>query len=550
MKRLLGLLAALLVAGTCASISAVRADSPETPAAAVTFSKDVAPIFFKNCVDCHRPGEIAPMSLLSYKEARPWARSIRDKVSKRQMPPWDADPHYGQFSNDRRLSQQDLDTIIAWVDQGAKEGNPRELPPVPQFENRWVIGKPDAVLTMQQDYQLNGEGSDEYVNITIPTNFTEDKWVQAVEVHPGNKKIVHHAVIFVQPPQLASNARRLEAVYRRNSIFYSDGSLRRVKMEAPVYDDGCSAPNGGFAGGSGLEGLGMLLGFYAPGKDVDSWPVGTAKLVPAGSNIILQMHYSRTTGKAETDRTSVGLVFAKKAPEKPVMSIGALNFFFKIPPGDPSHEVKGCYTVGRDVEMLGYFPHMHLRGKSMTYEAVLPDGTRQTLLDVPSYNFNWQTMYKLAQPVPLPKGTRIMVTAKFDNSEKNKYNPDPAKAVRFGDPTYDEMMIGYFDFVSATKRSAVNLDEKQLDAYAGKYSVFSGMEFTIERRGQKLVVNALGGLTFDLRPETDTSFTLDGLDALLTFVKDNKGNVTGLTFQLNTNKINARKVADQNGTTK
>ena len=509
---------------------------------AVTFNKDVAPILFRNCAECHRPGELAPMSLLSYKDARPWARSIREKVVTHQMPPWSADPHFGAFSNDRRLSQSEIDTITAWVDQGAAEGNSKDLPAAPSFDNKWVIGKPDAVLTMDKDYELSAQGSDEYINISIPTNFAEDKWVQAVEVHPGNKKIVHHAVVFVQPPSLATSAKRIQEFYMRNSIFYSDGTLRRVRMEAPVYDDGCTAPGAGYAAGSGVEGLGMLLGFYAPGKAIDSWPAGTAKLVPAGSNIIFQMHYSRTTGRLEKDRTSVGLIFAKEPPEKPVLSFGALNSYFKIPAGDPNHEVKACYTFGRDVEMLGYMPHMHLRGKSMTYEAIYPDGKRQTLLDVPQYNFNWQTLYKLKEPVFLPSGTKLLVTAHYDNSEKNKYNPDPGKSVRFGDPTYDEMMIGYFDFISAGPgRSALKLDRKTLDSYSGEYQVAPGLTFTVSRKDDMLTLDALG-MDFGLRPESESRFTVDAVDALVTFVKDASGEVSGVVFRLNTMNLRASRV--------
>jgi hypothetical protein len=313
-------------------------------------------------------------------------------------------------------------------------------------------------------------------------------------------------------------------------------------MEAPVYDDGCSAPGGGFAAGSGVEGLGMLLGFYAPGKAIDSWPAGTAKLIPAGSNLIFQMHYSRTTGKAERDRTSVGLVFAKEPPEKPVLSFGAVNTYFKIPAGDPSHEVKACYTFGRDVRMLGYMPHMHLRGKSMTYEAVFPDGRRQTLLDVPEYNFHWQTLYKLKEPVFLPSGTRLLVTAHYDNSGKNKYNPDPAKAVRFGDPTYDEMMIGYFDFISAGPgRSSLKLNSKTLDSYAGEYQVGPALKFVISRKDDRLNLNALG-LDFGLRPESELRFTVDAVDALVTFVKDESGDVNEVVFRLNTMNLRARRI--------
>ncbi|HET9528808.1 MAG TPA: hypothetical protein VFQ92_00535, partial [Blastocatellia bacterium] len=314
----------------------------------VTFSKEVAPIIYKNCVECHRAGEIAPMSLVTYKEARPWARSIKEKVLIREMPPWSADPHYGKFANDARLSQQEIDTIVAWVDQGAKEGNPKDLPPAPSFKDGWKLGKPDIVLEMTEEYRLEPAGADEYINFTIPTSFKEDVWVQAAEIHPGNKRVVHHVIAFIQSPEIVAQAKAVERMRTSQSIFYQEGTLIRTRMDAPVHDNGCAGPNGGFARGSGQEGLGFPLCFYTPGKDVDVWPEGTAKLIPAGSNIVIQMHYSKTTGKPERDRTSVGLFLAKKPPEKMMTSFGVINHYFKIPPGAENHEVTGCYTFSRD----------------------------------------------------------------------------------------------------------------------------------------------------------------------------------------------------------
>src|SRR6185503_2703361 len=496
---------------------------------AITFNKDVAPIFFKNCATCHRQGELAPMSLLTYKDARPWARSIKEKVVTRQMPPWHADPQYGHFINDARLGQEEIDPIAAWADGGAKEGSPKDLPPAPAFVAGWKVGKPDVVFTMKEEYTLAAAGSDEYINFTMPTNFKEDVWVQAAEINPGNNRVVHHVIAFVQTPQMIAQGGRKPP--GPQSIFYEDGTLVRVKQDAPVFDDTCDSPSGGFARGSGQEGLGFPLCFYAPGKDVDVYQEGMAKLVPKGSKIVIQVHYSKTTGKLEKDRTSVGLILAKAPPQQVVTSFGVLNHYFKIPPGADNHEVKGCYTLSRDVELLDFLPHMHVRGKDMKYEVLYPDGRRETLISVPRYDFNWQTLYRLEKPLLLPKGSKLIVTAHFDNSEKNKSNPDPTKTVRFGDPTYDEMMIGYFDFVNKTRRLA-KIDSRIYDAYVGDYSL-GPATFTVSREGEKLLFNVPGLANIEAYPESETSFYFTVAEGQVTFVKNDKGEVTGLVLDFN-----------------
>lgn len=458
-KRPMLFLLLMVLATTSVVVVTHGANSGTSGQDEVTFSKDVARIVYQHCAECHRPNDIAPFSVLTYKEVLPWAESIREKVSAREMPPWHADSRYGEFLNDRRLSREEIETIVSWVAQGAKEGNPEDLPPLPRYFPGWRMGKPDIVLAMSADYTIAAHAPDSYVYVTFPTRFKEDRWVQAAEIHPGNKKIVHHVIAHVlTPAALSAAAKRDNAEFpqadNEPSIFYKEGSLSRVKMNAPVIDDGANAPNGGSLfkrrSDEGVAGYSVLLASYAPGKGPDVYPPGTAKRIPAGSTIILQIHYSSFHGAIETpqqDRTVLGLIFAKEPPERRAVTFTVPNHFFKIPPGAANHKVTAAYTFDQDVQLISYMPHMHLRGKDMKYEVVFPDGRRQTLLWVPKFQFDWQTVYRLKNPLMIPKGSRMIVTAHFDNSAKNKHNPDPAKAVRWGDPSYDEMMIGWMEYV-------------------------------------------------------------------------------------------------------
>ena len=378
-----------------------------------TFSKDVAPILYNRCVECHRAGEVAPMSLITYKEVRPWAKAIRDQVTARSMPVWLADPQYSHFRNDRRISQSEIDTIGNWVKAGAPEGNPTDLPALPKFETGWTLGKPDAVFDIGQDFDVPADGVVPYKYFTVPTNFTEDRWVSAVEIRPSNRAAVHHIIVFVVEPG-----------------------------KTPVRGEGDA-----------------LLSGYAPGEQPMKLEPGTAKLIKAGSSFRFQLHYT-PNGTAYKDRSYIGLTFAKEPIKYQAMTANALQANFKIPAGDPDYEVKSTWTAKKDVELIAFMPHMHVRGKDFKYTIVFPDGREEVMLSVPKYNFNWQLEYRLAANLVLPKGTRIDCVAHFDNSSNNKFNPDPTKDVKWGDQTWEEMMIGWFTYVvpasaSATETAAV-----------------------------------------------------------------------------------------------
>lgn len=526
--------------GVAAAIGLATGSANPTKERKATFSKDVAPILFKSCAECHRPGENAPFSALTYKDVRPWAKSIREKVVNRTMPPWHADPHIGKFANDRRLTQEEIDTIATWVDSGAPEGNVKEMPPTPKYSDGWLIGTPDVVLQMREEAVLEASGPDEYQYFAIPTGFTEDKYVQISEARPGNRRIVHHILAFVVPPggrdMTKLNQEELQKMFDEgDSIFTREGYLRRVKMEAPVNDDGC---NGKF----GEDDAGDVIAGYAPGMNPENYPAGVAKKIPAGATMLLQIHYSKVAGTVQKDRSMIGLVFAKQPPQKTMVKRGIENIFFKIPAGAERHQATACWKPKEDITLHGLMPHMHYRGAAMEYKAVYPDGKTETLLNVPNYDFGWQTNYRLAEPKLIPRGTQIRVTAWFDNSAKNKFNPDPSKVVRWGDPTYDEMLIGYIDYIPERKAVA-GLDSKALDAIAGTYDA-GLMKMKVTRNGNQLFVEIANNPRIELLPETETKFFVREIQNYVTFVKNEKGEVIEAQFEMGDRTIKAKKKAE------
>jgi hypothetical protein len=439
--------AVLLAALACAGFSVAA----NTTGAGVTFTRDVAPILYKHCVTCHHPGDIAPMSLITYSEVKPWSSAIRESVLTRKMPPWKADPHYGTWSNNPSLSEVEIATLVKWSDSGKSEGDPAALPPAPVFNNGWHAGKPDMVFSIPP-HSIAAAGPDENISINVPTRFTEDVWITAAESRPGNRKIVHHSHVFVleedDAPKPKTAAAPNPAREYARWLMLHEGTLTFMRPNAPVIDNGCVVDDNGDLPGSTQNDLGSLLSSYLPGREPDVYPAGTARRIPAGAKLNFQLHYSRT-GKDEVDESSIGLWISKEPPKQVARRIDLHNEMFLIPAGDPNHEVTECHTFQKDMYITSLTPHMHYRGKDMRIEATYPGGRRETLLYVPAYNFNWQITYRASKPLYLPKGTRISILAHFDNSVNNKMNPDPAKVVRWGSASETEMMDGWIEYVDA-----------------------------------------------------------------------------------------------------
>jgi hypothetical protein len=378
-------------------VEALNEKDAAVTVAKVTYTGDVAAIMQDKCQSCHRPGQVGPFSLLSYDDARGHSGMIREVVDERRMPPWHADPRYGHFANDRSLTARERAVLLAWVDQGAPLGDPADMPPRKTFPQGWTIGKPDRIFEVPEPYTVPAQGVLDYVELRVPTHFTEDMWVQAAEAQPGDRSVVHHIVILTDD--------------------HKTGRRR---------------------------GGGHLCAF-APGDVPSVYPPGVARKIPAGSDLVFQIHYT-PNGKLRTDRSRVGLIFARAPVTHEAHTHAVAQNLFFIPPGADNHPVRSSFTFPRDAHLLSLLPHMHVRGKSFEYRATYPDGKSEILLSVPAYDFGWQSFYELTEAKAMPKGTRIDCLAHFDNSSGNPANPDPTKLVIRGDQTFDEMMIGYIAF--------------------------------------------------------------------------------------------------------
>jgi peroxiredoxin len=382
-----------------------RAPAPKKDTT-VTYAKEVSRIVQKHCQECHRPGQIGPMPLLTYDDVSSWAGMIKEVVQEKRMPPWHADPKHGKFSNDRSLSAEERETLLTWIKQGCPRGNDNDQPPPRQFAEGWGIGKPDVVFTMPKEYKVPARGGKNgipYQYFLVKTEFPEDKWIQAVEAKPGNPAVVHHILVHSGGPD-----------------------LKRT---------------GDFADGIGSG----LLAAQAPGDLAVVFPPGHAKRIPKNGILRFQLHYT-PNGTEQTDKSSVGLIFAKDPPKHEIKTRAIAQQFLAIPAEADNHRVFASSTFKKDTLITSLFPHMHLRGKSFEFQAVYPDGKREVILSVPRYDFAWQANYFLDKPLLLPAGSKIECTAYFDNSKGNPNNPDPMRIVRWGEQTWDEMMIGFVDY--------------------------------------------------------------------------------------------------------
>jgi mono/diheme cytochrome c family protein len=396
---------AVAQAETTASGCLIGRDRPVNPESRVTYANQVSRLLNQRCVVCHRAGQIAPFALTSYEEAASWADMMNEVAQSGRMPPWGADARIGKFRNEGHLSDAERQILAQWAADGAPQGNPIDLPQAPKFAKGWMIPKPDEILYMQdKPFEVPATGVVEYQFLPVDPGWKEDRWISAIEALPGNPAVVHHILILVVPP---------------------GGTMQ------------------------GLGGDDDFLTAYAPGARPELLPLGMARRVKAGSKLIFQMHYT-PNGTRQTDRSSVGIKFADpKTVQKEVVVSSAINAVFQIPAGAADQEVHSRYIFKRDSLLLSLMPHMHLRGKDFMYEAVYPDGRHEALLSVPRYDFGWQTTYRLDEPKRMPQGTVLQCVAHYDNSADNLNNPNPSVTVGWGDQTFDEMMIGFFEAAPA-----------------------------------------------------------------------------------------------------
>ena len=439
MKRVF--LSALVAAAVAAGATWPSSVSVEAaPPAAPTFNKDVLPVLQKQCQECHRPNSIAPMSFLTYKDTRPYARAIEKAVVSRTMPPWFADATVGHFKNTKLLSDKEIETISTWVQAGAPEGDAKDKPEPVKFADGWTIGKPDIIVEFPKAVQLPATGVIDQSNLVVKAHFERDMWVKAAEVKPGNARVVHHMKAIIRPPNSTwlANAPEGELYVPQRG----EGGDRTVPQPSasgplPVQD---------------------ILAKYNPGVAGQKFTVGNAaKFIAAGSDIVFEIHYT-TTGKPEVDRSMVGIVLADGPPSVRHLTVtGTNNQNVDIPPGDPNYEIQGDATLAADAKLVWVQPHQHYRGRYFEMNIVYPNGDRKMVLRVPNYRFDWQVGYELAEPIDLPKGTRLETIGRYDNSAANKFNPDPTARVRFGLQSNDEMHVAFMGVLVDAKADPTKL---------------------------------------------------------------------------------------------
>lgn len=401
-----------------------RASAGEEPVT-ITYHQQVARLLQRHCVECHRDGGVAPFPLDRYEDAVAHAPMIREVIERGIMPPWFAAPLAGEtvspWINHRALADAEKRELFAWLDQGMPAGPAADAPRPRQFPEGWLIGKPDAVFEFAKPVPVKATGTMPYQNVVVETNLPEDRWVQAIELRPGNPSVVHHVLVFVRGP--------------------NEGDGER--------DDAADESTG-------------YWGIYVPGNSTLVYPDGYAKRIPRGAKLRFQMHYT-PNGTATEDSTRIGLIFAKQPPRHEVKVAGIVNTRLRIPPGADHHQEVARLRVPTDVKVLAFLPHMHLRGKAARYDLIRGDDTR-TLLDIPRYDFNWQLLYRYAEPIDLRAGDTLRFTAWYDNSDRNPANPDPTRTVRWGPQTDDEMHLGYVEYIVPGE---VPSDSRREDAKEG-----------------------------------------------------------------------------------
>ncbi len=387
------------------------------------------------------------MSLLTYEGAKRAATKIRKAVDAGIMPPWHADAPRGVFTNDRRLSESDKSTIIAWIDAGTPEGNANELPTPPVYPDSWTAGTPDEIVSMPETFHVPARGTIEYQYFEVPTNFTEDKWVSSLEILPGSRKSVHHVLVFARAPRPSSPsspaARKSDAPARKRVPLFTPDS-GNIPSEPPPPTPSPTAQTATEQNHEEpQQDLGVLVGATAPGTNVVTFPPGTALKIAAGTVLTFQMHYT-AHGHEDEDKTSVGFTFSKVPVTDQVRADNFVNANFAIPPGAKDYAISAGITVRDSIRIWAMIPHTHLRGVRWEYELVHPDGRTEKVLSVPRYDFNWQTFYMFASPLVIPAGGRLHAVAWYDNSAENRSNPDATKEVHWGDQTWEEMQYTAF----------------------------------------------------------------------------------------------------------
>ena len=413
--------AVLCAAALAAGVTATGAEAAE---GVPTFAGDVAPILYDNCVACHRPNHLAPMPLITYDDVRPWARAVKTKVVSREMPPWGADSGVRAYKNDASLSQDEIDVIAAWADGGAPRGDDADLPDVPEFAEGWSIGEPDLVFTMLEPFRVPADGTVPYSYVTVPTNLPADTWISAHEFRPGDRRVIHHVIseVLEDDGRPATGEVRLER--------------DRSRTRAP----------------------GARVGGYVPNRLGTVYEDGVAVKLPAGADIEAQMHYT-TIGLPVLDRSSWGVrVAPSPSGVEPRRAGGGAvaNLRFRIEPGNPAYEVRAERRIDEPAYLSSMMPHMHVRGKSARYVVRYPDGSEEVALWVPDYDFNWQLRYELEEPIFMPAGSTLEAVFTYDNSAGNRHNPDPSAEVRWGDQTWEEMMLGYYGTVEAAAETTTD----------------------------------------------------------------------------------------------